>query len=195
MPECLGVLEAFGLHLPPDTTLDNLAERICIAGHGKRKGKGDEDVEEEDEGALDEEGATYTGNDMTQEEQRPVMMSLTTVKDPTARLLLAEKQDRHKTRQLKRIERLVKRGLQPEKAAKLRDKVGGYTLSLNPADGSVHEQEVDFLLSSLEDMLPGKHPALGMRGATAESRPDQGAYEQESEEEIQKRARAVSLQR
>jgi hypothetical protein len=40
MVEVLSVLAAHNLHLPPDTTMANLLERICTAGHKKREAHG-----------------------------------------------------------------------------------------------------------------------------------------------------------
>ena len=40
---CVRVLQDLGLHLPADTTADNLVERICVAGHALHRWPADDD--------------------------------------------------------------------------------------------------------------------------------------------------------
>jgi hypothetical protein len=78
MERCLETLAAHGLHLPPDTTIDNLAERICLVDHQlRRSGNGRSQEEAGDQlarmaGAKQPEGKSGGADAL-----RPVLMSTT----------------------------------------------------------------------------------------------------------------------
>lgn len=172
LSECIRVLEAHGLHLPGDTTMENLAERICVAGHAKAKGVAeDEEGDEMDE--EDGEPAEYSGENggQTVEEQRPVMLSLATARNPVEKASIRREQDAHKARQLRLIKRLEKKGLPPHKAADFRSRVEGYTLSLTE-EGEIVSKKLDLELSTWSEALAGSHFAGTVLGrARPEPRP------------------------
>ena len=188
MAAAIAALESFGLHLPADTTLANLAERIRVAGHGKMKGKGtgaeneDEDEDEED-GKPDKDGA-YTADGQTIEEERPVMMSLAAREDPEvqklqAKLAAAEAREtaarakqleEHKEKQLSTITELVSNELiSPHEAEQFRERLSNYTLSLTD-EGEQVEKKLDYELSTLSRFLD--HPRFTINKAKKQRRPD-----------------------
>lgn len=153
LSEAVQVLEAHGLHLPPDTTLANLIERICVAGHAKHKGAGED--EEEEEGAAGEDaGATYDGTPT--EEQRPVMMSLATAKTKQERVMIAGQQEAHRKKLLAIVERLKKRGMPVHRADAYRERLAGYTLALDPETAEVSPRAIDRELAIWNEALPKK---------------------------------------
>lgn len=190
--EAMKILQNLGLHLPPDTTPDNLLERICVAGHALTKGgEGGGDEPPATEPEPEETGGEY-GSGMTTEEQRPVMMSLLTARTEGERALLAREEKRHRKEQLARIERLKKRGLPAAKAESLRQQVNGYTLSLTP-EGDLVEQPVDIQLSIWDEALPRKEFTKRYLSAAVEApRPKR---DEVTDDEIKERAARVSVQR
>lgn len=187
--EGMEFLKRKGISLPDDTTPENFWERVCIAGHALENAETAAEAEtdlDDFDAEPEDEGAEYTdpsGSDMTTEEQRPVMMSLATCRDPLARTMISRQQDEHRADLRKRLDRLVKRGMKPEKAQKIRGQIDGYTLSLDPDSGEAQLNEVDFLLSTLEDVAPARHPLKGLKTAGVARRPDAG----ETDRDRQKR--------
>lgn len=199
MSAVLLALEAHGICLPPDTSLENLAERIRVAGHKKVTG-GDEDEEEEREAKKKEEededeGVSYSGEDrdgQTQEEERPVMMSLATAKTPAEKKLIAREESRHKREQLDLIESLVKKGMPVHEATAYRERLTSYTLSLTE-DGEVSPKKLDFELSTWAKALEhSKFEADVLGAAKKQRRPTAEDDTHESSDEIKKRAQAQS---
>jgi hypothetical protein len=182
----LEVLRANGIALPEDTTEKNLCERILVAGTAIASAKAEMEQEmaksEAAEGG-EEKGQEYSG-EQPGEEPRPVMMSLSTAKTPAERKLLERETKSHKAGLDARIDRLVKRGLKPARAAELRQQVQGYTLSLD-AEGEPVPSRVDYALSLLEDSLPeSREFRKHIQGrATLEARPDRGEDRTQIQEE------------
>jgi hypothetical protein len=192
LSEALKCLKLYGLALPGDTTLENILERICVAAHAKHEGVDGEGEEEGEPGAPGDEeegGATYGGPQagaQPVEEQRPVMMSLTTPDLPHfMRKQIEREQERHKAAQLKRIDRLVKRGMPPYKAVKFREALSEYQLSLDGESGEPVAQKVDAELEVWDEALP-RQKLTTLSGAREEPRP-QG--EPQSEEDLTKEQR------
>lgn len=158
----LEYLRGHGIAMPEDTTEQNFLERICVACHALENQA--EEVTGED---LDGDGTVGGDDDLGLddapiEEQRPMMMSLSTVSDPATHAMLSREQEAHRKKLLKQIDALCARGLKPEGADALRAKAGEYTLSLdgeyNPAP-----KQLDLLLSLLDESLPARHPLKGLQ--------------------------------
>lgn len=184
----LEVLRANGISLPEDTTEKNLCERILVAGTALATAKAE--MEKELEMAKNsattvdgqDEGASFDGN-QSSEEPRPVLMSLSTAKDPFTRKMLAKAQSETRKSLGDRLTKLVKRGLPPARAAELRKQVEGYTLSLD-GDGEPAPSQVEYTLSVLEDALPDRAFREHLNGrATAEPRPDRSEDRSAQQEE------------
>lgn len=181
--EGMEFLKRKGISLPDDTTAENFWERVCIAGHALENADASTadlepelDLEPEPEPEMNaDEGAEYAGeDDMASEEQRPVMMSLATVKDPLARKLLKGREDEHKAKLLAKLNSLVGRGaVKPRSADKIRSQITGYTLSLDAEGDEIQTKEVDRLLSLLDEASPGRHPLKGLKSSGEARRPDQ----------------------
>lgn len=186
--EALEVLSRHGIALPDDTTNKNAWERICIVGHaleaaGVTGGNPDPadsmDVPppEEEPANPEDEGETYSGEDeAATEEQRPIMMSLSTTTDPVAKGSIRRIERDHKEALGKRIDKLVERGLRPALADQLRGQVEGYTLGYTlSADGEVEvaSKRLDERIGDLELSLPQTHPLRQTRRAKVEVRPDE----------------------
>lgn len=184
--DALAFLSRKGVSLPEDTTPENVWERLCVAGHAIENAGTDAPAElppEEPDGDEPDpdEGVEYSGEDDplagTEEEARPVMMSLATARTKAEKLFIGREQERHRKDLLKRIDALQKRGVSRERLDRLREQANGYTLSMT-GDGELVESNVDFLLSSLEDLAPPKHPLKGMKTAQVVKRP--GRSEQDN---------------
>lgn len=219
----MAILAKRGLALPDDTNPENFWERVCVAGHALENAgvpaatppttDGDMDFDdmgmetdtETDTGAIGTEGAdgeggvSYSGEDdedEANEEERPVMMSLSTIKNPFTRKLIQKKQDEHKVRLAKKVDGLVRRGLSEQRARAFREKIDGYTLSLT-TEGNLVPKQLDVLLSSLDEALPPRNPLTSTKtrnGRLKErGRPDLRGEPQESEAEIERRAAEVSV--
>lgn len=186
--EGMEFLKRKGIALPDDTTPENFWERVVIAGHALENADETPELDDLDETADDtgetepdaDDGATYTGEGDggtagATEEQRPVMMSLSTAKTPAERGSLKMAGDAHKARLAGRIKRLVKKGLiRPALRADLeRDLAGyeaGFTLSA-AGDMSAVSKRLDQRISDLELSLIGPHPLKGLATAAEARRP------------------------
>jgi hypothetical protein len=194
LSKALGVLANLGLTLPDDTNDGNFIERIIVAGTAlDGKGGGlDDDLDDLGEPA---EGAPPA----PVQEERPVMLSLATAKTERERKAVEVTTQKHKQRQLKRIDRLVTRfGLNPRHAAELRDSYNdGYQLSLDD-DMQPVPQQTDVVLSIVENIV-AQYPRIDQRTGALKhdnipARPDQQGTQsaEESRREIEERAKRVS---
>jgi hypothetical protein len=185
LAQVLEVLRAHGLVIPREgTTPENLMERIMVAGHAKMEGEGEE------EEFPEEEGPAVAGG-QTQEEQRPVMLSLATARTPTERALLQREQARHRSRLLSRIDRLTRRGMSVATANAFRERANGYTLALTEEGGLV-DKRLDRDLATWEEATAGRHFARTVLGRSRpEPRPT--IEPDASEMEIQERASRFSV--
>lgn len=111
-----------------------------------------------------------------------MLMSLSTARTPGEKAAIRKEQQSHRARLLNRVEKLQKRGLSPAKAQQLREQIDGYTLSLTQ-DFDVVPQQVDYLLSALEDLTPARHPLKGMRRARPAPRPDRASTDRQKAQE------------
>lgn len=186
--EAVQVLRKLGLHLPPDTTMDNLVDRICVGGHALHNGTPDP------EAPLPEDVAPM---DETVDAERPVLMSLMTARTPVERALIADRQERRKRALLKRVDRLAQAGMPAHKAAEYRQRLGGYLLSLD-SSGAPQPKRTEAELAIWAEALRalGGHQRAAYLSTVTEvaTRPDERLPKPASEEEIERRARAVSVQ-
>lgn len=167
-----------GIRLPPDTTPENFWERLAVISHAlghENHDEGsllddDDDLDDLNDDDEDDDTNPRPSRDDAMEEQRPILMSLATAETDRERILLGREQERHRKRQLARIDKLVKRGLTTAKADKLRERVASYELSMSD-EGAVAEQDLDFMLSSLEEMIPETHPLTRMKTASEVGQP------------------------
>lgn len=188
LSEAIQVLEAHGLHLPPDTTAENLIERLCVAGHAKMKGSAEPNPE-----ALPPENAAM---EQPVDAERPVLMSLTTAKTDVERKVLAREQERHRKLLLARIDKLRRAGMPAYKADELTERLSAYTLSLdsdlNPVPGRT-DLEIAIWYEALKALGGPKQRERLLSTASADApRPDSRGPKDPTEEELEERAARVS---
>ena len=186
-------LQGLGVHLPPHTTPENFFQHAEIAFHALENAPSpDEDENEPND--LDNEGEP--GGGQVVEEQRPVMMSLTTETDPVRLKFLSKRQDEHKAGLLRRIDKLAKSKLIPEADADaLREKVGGYQLSLT-AELDLVPRSVDRTLDIWEKAARHFKPQVVAKkvllGTIGKEAPRPAVDEGFTEKELEERAAKVS---
>lgn len=186
--EALQWLRKKGLPLLPDTTPANLLERICVGCHAQMNAEGEDDMN------GDDEGAEYDGR--TQEEPRPVMMSLNSP-DLTEweKKLLAKEERKHKAGLKVRIEKLRDKAavLTKDEAAEMLARLEAYTLSVD-GEGEPVAKALDRELSIWERAAARvKGADQLLKTATTQPNPvERAARRPVSEEAIKKRAAAVS---
>lgn len=160
-------LEAKGIHLPEDTTPENVIERLMVALHAVTEGG------LEDEPDLDLDEQPDEPSPIEEPRPGPMMMSLATAKTPREKKLLQREQQRHRGNLERRIARLVKYGLKPHRADALRGRLDGYELSLT-AEGDLVEAPVDVELKIWEQAAEdfgGKKFAKRYLGTTPTEEP------------------------
>lgn len=137
LKKVLDMLSKCGLTLPPDTTEENILERLYVACTAK-------------EGDM---GGTGNGEPppVPKEEQAPVMLS--TIRDPVMLALATRVAEDDKTRRLAKVEQLVTRGLPGNEAKKLREAASIVRFALSP-DGKPVKDALDEQLSLLDRVLP-----------------------------------------
>ncbi len=175
MAEAIGVLKEHGINLPPDTTEKNFFERVCIVGHALKQANESalEDEELDEEPGEEEENLEGSGKDygQTQEEQRPVLMSLSTAKTDGDKKRMTAYQNRHRTDLLALLARLVKRkAVTADEETKFRARIEGYELSLTE-EGDEVKKELDFELSTIDKMSRRFAPP-NLKKVRVEARPE-----------------------
>jgi hypothetical protein len=185
----LEILAKHGLALPDDTDASNFEERLTVADTALQGGEDKGASEEDDLDDFEEDDAAAAG---AEPETRPVMLSLSTEKDPKVRKLLEGRQAEHKEKLLTRLRRLQKRGMPPHEAAAYREQLAGYELSLD-GDHEPVQKPVEFELSVWEKVLPKKALTEGYLRQRSERVVRHDEPQSVSQDEINRRAAAVSV--
>lgn len=196
--KALDVLKQHGFVLPDDTDEGNGWERIYVAGVAKAEGdEGADDNDADDMEDDDDDDGMMDGTDPSRDgavaEARPVMLSVSTVTDPVAKKLLAERQETHRKNLLTQVKRLERRGMKRHVAEKFREQLSTYELNLD-ASGDPIEKEVEYRLSVYDEVLPKKkfsEEYLARHAVKAAREHQEEAHV--TQEEINRRAGAVSV--
>lgn len=182
-----GMLDGDIAPAPEDPIPDGFSDDMPDMGDMEEMPEMPEDTD------VDEEGETYSGEDDEEgddvEEQRPVMMSLTTVKNRTTRKGIEREQERHKRGLLARIARLEKR-LPKKTIDELKSQVEGYTLSLTE-DWEIVPQRLDERISDFELSAAASPPEGKIPGGKVARRPD---IRGESESASRKRQEKIGIE-
>lgn len=137
LKKVLEMLGKCGITLPDDTSEENLLERLYVACTAKEGAEGGGEGGAPEEPVAEEPGATF----------------MATNRDPAVAVLLAEVEAGDRTRRLARITGLVRRGLQPHLAKKLREAASQVRFAVGPTGQRVVPQ-LDAQLELLEAQLP-----------------------------------------